>query len=251
MGGFSASNLTLNYSAQLDPAQTSAPGTFVFETASTRRARRCTTWRRRSRRTRSFKIAWTKKLCAWANSGPDCDERSRASAGRPGLREQQLHWRALVHELFTSPLVTYATPTATARPGGNAGRRSRAARSCARRWTTASGLTDVCGLAAIQTGAGGRTIPAVRRAVAQRRLQPRARRPRSTSTIPIRSSAARSRRSARCAADKVVDVAAGRRWWSGRAPALRQRATRHRDCRASSHGLMGLDSSRDAQPIRS
>ncbi len=159
MRRFFRSALTLNYSAQLDPAQTSVPGTFVFGGVTAPGATLYDLAAQVAAHPR-FKTAWTKKLCAWANSH-DCDE------GDPELQrvakvfaDSNYDWRALVRALFTSPLVTYAAPTSTAAQSGTPVAITRRAQLCAT-LDNRLGLTDVCGLTAIQTGAGGRTIPAV------------------------------------------------------------------------------------------
>ena len=67
MKRFFRSALTLNYSTQLDAAQTAIPGTFLFGGVDHGRRTLYDLAKQIAAHPR-FKIAWTKKLCAWANS---------------------------------------------------------------------------------------------------------------------------------------------------------------------------------------
>ena len=112
MARFFRSNLTMNYSQQQDPAQIAMPGTFLFDSvvangetslyylaepdrgapATSRPPGRC-------------------KLCGWANSGSCLANDPEVQRVAQVFASSNYNWNTLVHELFTSPLVTYASPT--------------------------------------------------------------------------------------------------------------------------------------------
>jgi hypothetical protein len=239
--------LTLNYSAQLDPAQTSVPGTFVFGGVTAPGATLYDLAAQIAAHPR-FKIAWTKKLCAWANSH-DCEE-SDPELQRVAqvFADSHYDWRALVRALFTSPLVTYAAMTATAAQSGTPVAITRRAQLCAT-LDNRLALTDVCGLAAIQTGAGGRTIPAV---AAQLPSDGYSRGQAAALYLndPDPFFRAAVEKICALAADRVVDVAAGADAGAGGTSSLFTSAQSDTAIAGIVHGLMGLDASRDAQPIQ-
>ena len=247
---FFRSALTLNYSAQLDPAQTSVPGTFVFGGVTAPGATLYDLAAQIAAHPR-FKTAWTKKLCAWANSH-DCDETDPELQRVAGaFADSNYDWRALVRALFTSPLVTYAAPTATAAQSGTPVAITRRAQLCAT-LDNRLGLTDVCGLAAIQTGAGGRTIPAV---AAQLPSDGYSRGQAAALYVNDPDPFFRAAVEKLCAlaADRVVDVAAGAPGadaGAGSTSSLYSSAQPDTSIAGIVHGLMGLDASRDAQPIQ-
>jgi len=91
-----------------------------------------------------FAAAWTQKLCTYANSSP-CDEtdpefRRIAKA----FETSNYSWATLTVELFSSPLVSYASETQTADLGEvfPIARRDHLCATLSNRL----GLTDVCGL---------------------------------------------------------------------------------------------------------
>ena len=247
MRRFFRAALTLNYSAQLDPTQTSAPGTFVFGGVNAPGATLYDLAAQIAAHPR-FKIAWTKKVCAWANSH-DCDENDpELQRVAQVFADSRYDWRALVHALFTSPLVTYAAPTATAVQAGTPVAITRRAQLCAT-LDNRLGLADACGLAAIQTGAGGRTIPAV---AAQLPSDGYSRGQAAALYVndPDPFFRAAVEKICALAADKVVDVAAGADGGPGGASSLYSSGQPDIAIAAIVHGLMGLDASRDAQPIQ-
>ncbi len=247
MRRFFRAALTLNYSAQLDPAQTSVPGTFVFGGVTAPGATLYDLAAQIGAHPR-FKIAWTKKLCAWANSH-DCDEADpELQRIAQVFADSHYDWRALVHALFTSPLVTYAGPTETAAQWGTPVAIARRAQLCAT-LDNRLGLTDVCGLAAIQTGAGGRTIPAV---AAQLPSDGYSRGQAAALYVndPDPFFRAAVEKICALAADRVVDVTAGADAGAGGTLSLYASAQSAAAIAAIVHGLMGMDASRDAQPLQ-
>jgi hypothetical protein len=148
MKRFFRSNYTLNYSAQMDPAQTSVTGSFMFGGVMDPGTTMYDLGKQVALHPR-FPIAWTEKLCAWANSGA-CDTTDPELVRVAGVfANSGYNWNTLVHELFTSPLVTYASPTQSAQSTGGPVAIARYAQLCATLSNRLS-LTDVCGLEALQ-----------------------------------------------------------------------------------------------------
>jgi hypothetical protein len=243
------SNYTLNFSTQQDPTQTSVPGTFLFDSVVNTGPSMVNLGQQIANHA-EFPIAWTQKLCAWANSAP-------CSASDPELlrvaavfSSSNFNWNTLVHELFTSPLVTYASATASAQASGTPVPIARRAQLC----TTLGnrlGLGDVCGLQALQIGSCSTSCPA-----------PGATVPNIAANLPSdgysRGAVSalyvndpdpfyRSAAEQICAllADKVVDVGgAGTSLYSSSTPASVTSSVAD-----MVHNFMGLDSSRDGMPI--
>ena len=241
------SNFTLNYGAQLDAAQTGVKGTFLFGgvtatgTTIPDLAAQIATHPR-------FKIAWTQKLCEWANSSACSESDPELQRVAQVFAARGYDWQALVQELFTSPLVTYAAPIASARQTGAPVAITRRAQLCAT-LDNRLGLGDVCGLGAIQTGAGGRTIPAV---ATQLPSDGYSRGQVSALYVndPDPFFRASVEKICALAADRVVDVAGGAD--AGAPPPQSPYSSAQPDAAiaAMAHGLMGLPAGRDAEPIR-
>jgi hypothetical protein len=95
-----------------------------------------------------FAEAWAQKLCTYVNSSPcqhDDPEFQRVVAA---FKTSGLKWDALVLELLSSPLVTNAAPTATARLSGEVVAVARRDHLCAA-LNARLGFDDVCGLNAV------------------------------------------------------------------------------------------------------
>lgn len=243
------SNFTLNFSTQQDPTQTSVPGTFLFDSVVDNGPSMANLGKQIASHTQ-FPIAWTQKLCAWANSAP-------CSASDPELlrvagvfSSSNFNWSALVHELFTSPLVTYATATASAQASGTPVAIARRTQLC----TTLGnrlGLGDVCGLQALQLGscstncpATGATVPNI---AANLPSDGYSRGAVSALYVNDPDPFYRSAAEQICAllADKVVDVGGGgTSLYSSSTPASVTSSIAD-----MVHNFMGLDSSRDSMPI--
>jgi hypothetical protein len=273
MARYFRSNLTMNYSAQQDSAENAVTGTFLFDNVV---ANSDTTLYYLANQIAShpnFKTAWTLKLCAWANSGSCLASDPEVQRVANVFASSNFSWNALVHELFTSPLVTDASATLTATTSGTFVPIARRAQLCAT-LSNRLGLPDVCGynLIPLQFGSGGGTSalpsppfcscssdPAVPPAPCGTCLDPGPIPP-AASQLPTdgysRGVAAalyingpdpfyRSSVEQICAyvADQVVDAGATP-VYSSASPSSVTTAIAN-----MVHGLMGLDSSRDAQPI--
>jgi hypothetical protein len=243
------SNFTLNFSTQQDPTQTDVPGTFLFDNAVDMGPSMANLGKQIANHP-EFPIAWTQKLCAWANSAP-------CSASDPELlrvaavfSSSNFNWNTLVHELFTSPLVTYASATASAQASGTPVAIARRTQLC----TTLGnrlGLGDVCGLQALQIGscstncpAPGATVPNI---AANLPSDGYSRGAVSALYVNDPDPFYRSGTEQICAllADKVVDVGGGgTSLFSSSTPASVTSSIAD-----MVHNFMGLDSSRDGMPI--
>jgi hypothetical protein len=157
MKRFFRSNFTLNYSAQLDPAQIAIPGTFLFGGAVDHGPTMYDLGKQIAMHPR-FKVAWTRKLCAWANSGECLDDDPELIRVADVFAKNNYDWSALVHELFTSPLVTYTSRTATTDENGAPVAIARRAQLCATIGNRL-GLPDVCGLSELQAGSCATDCP--------------------------------------------------------------------------------------------
>jgi hypothetical protein len=274
MARFFRSNLTTNYSPQQDPKQTAVTGTFLFDGVVASADSSLYYLASQIASHPQFKTAWTLKLCGWANSGscvatdPEVQRVAQVFAG------SSYNWNTLVHELFTSPLVTYASPTLSAQTTGAAVPIVRRAQLCAT-LDSRLGLSDVCGYNVIplQFGSGGGTSmlpsppfcncaddPAVPPASCASSCANPGPVPPAAAQLPVDGYSRgvaqplyinspdpfwRSSLEQICAdvADLVVDA--------GTAPVYSSStpASVTTSIASLAHGLMALDSSRDAQPI--
>lgn len=158
MARFFRSNFTLNFSTQQDPAQTSIPGTFLFDSAVVPGITMSDLGNQIAAHP-NFKTAWTQKLCQWANSNT-CSLNDPELVRVAGVfASNNYSWSSLVHELFTSPLVTYASPTATTMTYGAPVTVARRVQLCATLGNRL-GLGDVCGLGSLQAGSCSTNCPA-------------------------------------------------------------------------------------------
>jgi hypothetical protein len=92
-----------------------------------------------------FAIAWTQKLCRFANSSSCSETDPEFVRVAKAFAESRFDWKTLVRELFSSPLVTYASATESAiASGASAGiaRHDSLCTSLANRLK----IGDICGL---------------------------------------------------------------------------------------------------------
>ncbi len=115
-----------------------------------------------------FAPGWLHKLCTWAD-GAVCDP-SGSNKAEPSdpefVRISKLFqtsgysWNALVQELFSSPLVTYAASTKTTEANGVALSVAKKAQLC-KIWDLRLGLNDVCGLHALPSTSTGDPVKTI------------------------------------------------------------------------------------------
>jgi hypothetical protein len=107
-----------------------------------------------------FAEAWAQKLCTYANSAPCLSADPEFQRVVSLFKSSGFSWNALVAALFSSPLVTNASPTQTATAGGEVVAVSRRDHLCAA-LNARLGLTDVCGLDAVTKRALQATVPQI------------------------------------------------------------------------------------------
>ncbi|HSZ81471.1 MAG TPA: hypothetical protein VLA14_04270 [Polyangia bacterium] len=95
-----------------------------------------------------FGSAWAQKLCTYANSSPCLPTDPEFLRVVTAFKTASYSWDALVAELMSSPLVTNASPTATAAANGEVVAVSRRDHLCAA-LNARLGFDDVCGLNAV------------------------------------------------------------------------------------------------------
>jgi hypothetical protein len=246
MKRFFRSNYTLNYSTQLDSAQTAIKGSFMFDSVVDPGSTMYDLGKQIAMHPK-FPIAWTVKLCAWANSGQCLATDPELVRVAAVFASSHFNWNKLVHELFTSPLVTYASSTATAQLVGTPVAIARRAQLCATLGNRL-GLGDICGLGALQLGScstncppKGATVPNI---AANLPSDGYSRGAVGALYVNDPDPFFRSSVEQICAllADKVVDVPNG-------GTTLYSSASATSAIADMVHNFMGLDTSRDATPI--
>ena len=158
MARFFRSNLTTNYSQQQDPAQVALGGTFLWGGVVGSADTSLYYLASQIAASPQFKTAWTLKLCGWANSGACLANDPEVQRVAQVFANSNYQWATLVHELFTSPLVTYASSTLTAQTNGTTVTVARRAQLCAT-LNARLGTSDICGYDIIPLvfGSGGGT----------------------------------------------------------------------------------------------
>jgi len=107
-----------------------------------------------------FAQGWADKLCFYVNSA-GCDPTDPEFARVVGVfKSSGYSWNALVKELLSSPLTTYAAPTKSAITSGEVVAVARRDHLCAA-LNARLGFTDVCGLHAATKAAAQATIPEI------------------------------------------------------------------------------------------
>jgi hypothetical protein len=92
-----------------------------------------------------FATAWAQKLCQYANSSSCLEDDPELIRVADAFRDSHHDFKTLVRELFSSPLVTHATPTKTFQEVGGAVTIARRDHFCAA-LQNRLGLFDVCNL---------------------------------------------------------------------------------------------------------
>jgi hypothetical protein len=91
-----------------------------------------------------FAVAWAQKLCQWANSSACATDDPELMRVVEVFRQSQLSFRTLVRELFSSPLVTWRSRTATSDTQGQLVSIARYGHFC-RALEHRLGVADPCG----------------------------------------------------------------------------------------------------------
>jgi len=183
-----------------------------------------------------FAAAWTQKLCTWANSAPclDADPEFVRVAGV--FASSNFSWSTLTVELFSSPLVSYAGPTETAKQSGQVFSVTRREHLCAA-LSNRLAIPDACGLRV------GTTVPrALQLIVAVLPSDQYSRGAEQPVLANDPNLFFRTGLENICAslAGQLVDAGATTRWSSTNPdPAISDFV----------HGLMGIEKARDAAPL--
>jgi hypothetical protein len=158
MARYFRSNLTMNYSQQQDPAQLAVPGSFLWDGVVATGGTSLYYLASQIAAHPNFATAWTRKLCGWANSGSCLATDPELQRVAKVFANSNFQWNTLVHELFNSPLVTYASPTLTTQTNGIVVPIVRRAQLCST-LSNRLGLNDVCGYNDVPLvfGSGGGT----------------------------------------------------------------------------------------------
>jgi hypothetical protein len=107
-----------------------------------------------------FPVAWVLKLHFWANSTAALDTDPEVIRIATAFQQSNFDFKTLVRELFSSPLITYASATQTTATQGVILSIARRDQYCAA-LSNRLGLTDVCGMQTlkptpVQSAVGGR-----------------------------------------------------------------------------------------------
>ncbi|MDW8280395.1 MAG: hypothetical protein RMK29_01705 [Myxococcales bacterium] len=135
---------TLFYHEQLDVTQNLVPGVFAFGGVSKPLADIYDLAETLAAHPR-FAVAWTQKLCQWANSAPCLEDDPEFLRVAEAFSQSKYDFKTLVRELFSSPLITGLAPTKTAEAGGIGVSIARREQLCAS-LSNRLGLPDVCGI---------------------------------------------------------------------------------------------------------
>lgn len=154
---FLRQSYSLTYSPQKDVRQAALPATFVFRGHAVEGANGAMGLGQALATHPQLALAWTVKLCSWANSHP-CDEADPEVRRIAALFvDSNYSFLTMAQALFTSPLVTYAAPTLTARDGGQLASIARRAQLCGV-LAARLGAPDLCDLAHASPD-GANTLP--------------------------------------------------------------------------------------------
>ena len=144
MRQFFRQQYSYSFHPQTSSAQTGLPGSFGFR-GVTYQGRTIFDLADQLAAHPDFAAAWTQKLCTWANSAP-CLETDPEFVRIAGVfASSNFGWSALTVELFSSPLVSYAGPTATTTQSGQVFSVARRDHLCAA-LSNRLAVPDACGL---------------------------------------------------------------------------------------------------------
>jgi len=146
MKQFFRQSYTFPYSTQTDPAQTGAPATFAFDgvtmNGTGQGVPELAGFLAAHPR---FATGWVQKLCYYANSGP-CEENDPEFMRiAQSFRDSSFNYKQLIHDLFSSPLITQASRTQTFVDNEQPIGISRRENYCVA-LSNRLGLSDICGL---------------------------------------------------------------------------------------------------------
>ena len=154
-----AANYSWNYHAQNEATYSAQPGLFAFE-GVVKPVASVADFGATLASHPLFAQAWVQKLAYYANSAP-CDPADPEFQRIVGVFVGSGYsWSALVRELLSSPLTTYAAPTETAAAKGQVVAVARRDHLCAA-LNDRLGFADLCGLDVMTKAAALTTIPEI------------------------------------------------------------------------------------------
>jgi hypothetical protein len=118
MRDFFRQSYSLSYFQQFDTAGVPASATFTVDGSAPAMGAGVAAFARAVAAHPRFAVAWTQKLCQFANSAPCREDDPEFQRVAAAFAASNHDWRRLVRELFASPLVTFAARTATAAATG-------------------------------------------------------------------------------------------------------------------------------------
>jgi len=148
-----------NYHQQLDPTWSAQPGVFSFQGVQ-QPVSSMSDFGNALAGHPSFAKAWVQKLCYYANSAPCTDADPEFLRIVKSFQDSQFAWDSLVAELFSSPLISNASETATADANGEVIAVARRDHLCAA-LDNRLGFADVCGLHAVTAAQARATVPSI------------------------------------------------------------------------------------------
>ena len=144
MRQFFRSQYSLYFDLQTDPTETSLPGVFSWGGTSVQSSNIADLGQQLIQQAQ-FAPAWAKKVCEWATSSTcDVDDPELVTVAQ-AFKQSNYNWNTLVKTMLSSPLVTYATTTASAVKYGPVVSISRREELC-RNLSSRLNITDLCGL---------------------------------------------------------------------------------------------------------
>lgn len=154
-----SSTYSWNYHNQLDAAWSSQPGVFSFQSVE-QPVSSMSDFGGVLAAHPLFAQAWVQKLCYYANSAPCVTTDPEFVRIVQAFRDSNFAWDELVVALFSSPLLSNETETATADANGEVVAVSRRDHLCAA-LDNRLGFTDVCGLQATSAAQARAIVPSI------------------------------------------------------------------------------------------
>lgn len=156
MRQFLRQSFTLTYSPQTDVKQAAIPAQFQFR-GHAAAGNGAAAFGAALASHPDFAVAWTVKLCSWANSGTCVAEDPEVQRVAAVFAASKFDWPTLVVEMFSSPLVTYAKSTVSAQRNGQVSSIVRRHQLC-RLLGARLQLGDVCALSTAKAD-GANSVP--------------------------------------------------------------------------------------------
>jgi hypothetical protein len=153
MREFFRASYALPYFNQYNATAARAQGTFAVDDAAPVKGTGIAAFARAVATHPRFAVAWVQKLCQFANSAPCLEDDPELKRVADLWRKAGYDFKALLRDLFTSPLVTFAGETATSRQEGTVISIARREALCAALAARLK-VNDVCGLLLLPGAAG-------------------------------------------------------------------------------------------------